>query len=74
MEVWLIFASLYTLTVGTALYLTRCEQRRNPIETDGFQMIGLALCMIWPLVGLVAIADYFFDASGHADTSGSKVT
>lgn len=74
MEVWLIFACLYALTIGAALYLTRCEQKRNSIETDGFYKIGLALCIIWPLVGLVIIADYIFNASEKFDASGRKAT
>lgn len=74
MEVWLIFACLYAPTIGAALYLTRCEQKRNSIETDGFYKIGLALCPIWPLVGLVMIADYIFNVSGKFDTLERKAT
>ncbi|TNJ40979.1 hypothetical protein [Phaeobacter sp. B1627] len=55
MEFLFIFTAMYVPTVLLALLLTHWEQKENPEETSELRLLGLLLCAVWPLVGLVMV-------------------
>jgi hypothetical protein len=50
MDLWYIVPALYLLITLWAGVMTYCEQCRTAGRSRAFNVIGLLVCAVWPLV------------------------